>query len=272
MSWQAAERAFVITEIVNATADFLHDSVWHQSIFPMTINAFQETLVSFADAVKRLPRLRGGKPIAVSTIYRWALAGSKAADGTRVRLETIKIGGACCTSLEALQRFFDRLQEYPTGGCTDVAARSLGGTFTTPRHRSRQREAEILAAERRLRVSGFDGDAQIFKKSSVSKERLCDLHEFLHGWMPEPAGRPSRAFLAVRSGIFAHAVEILEGKHGPNQSLEAAKQWIGGLDLTEFDVQQLHGVGPTSAVEWAAMLETPVIQSVISQQRAAAIR
>jgi hypothetical protein len=233
----------------------------------MAIDAFQETLVTYADAVKRLPKLREGKSMAASTIYRWASTGSKAADGTRVRLETIKIGGTCCTSLEALQRFFDRLQPHPSAGCADLTAPSFEPTRLTPRQYDRKREAEIRAAERRLRMGGIYGEAHVFRQSKISEEKLCDLHEFLQGWMSDLAANSSDAFRAVRTGIFAYAVEILEGKHGAKRSLEAAKQWIIALDLATFDVRQLRGVGPKFSAEWAAMLEERAIQAMISDQR-----
>jgi hypothetical protein len=78
----------------------------------MSIDVFSENVVSLTQAVKKLPKLRNGKAIHVSTVYRWINAGKQAPDGTIVRLESLKIGGASCTSTEALQRFFDRLTGY----------------------------------------------------------------------------------------------------------------------------------------------------------------
>ncbi|WP_410001163.1 DUF1580 domain-containing protein [Stieleria sp. JC731] len=75
----------------------------------MAIDVFNEEVVSFAEAAKRLPKIRNGKKLHLSTLFRWAQAGKIANDGMRVRLETIQVGGTRCTSLEALQRFFDRL-------------------------------------------------------------------------------------------------------------------------------------------------------------------
>ena len=71
------------------------------------IDLTTETLVSFTEACQRLPRRRAGKRPHPNTLYRWASGG-----GRGERLETIRVGGTLCTSLEALQRFFDRL----TGG------------------------------------------------------------------------------------------------------------------------------------------------------------
>jgi hypothetical protein len=63
-----------------------------------------ETVRPLAQAASELPRRRGGRKTHISTLYRWATAGCRG-----VVLETIQIGATRCTSLEALQRFFERL-------------------------------------------------------------------------------------------------------------------------------------------------------------------
>jgi hypothetical protein len=92
----------------------------------MAIDALTETLRSFAEAARRLPALRGGKPVNPSTLWRWTTRGIRARDGVLVRLETIKLGGTWCTSDEALVRFFRAL--------TDGASQSEGRRIacTTP--------------------------------------------------------------------------------------------------------------------------------------------
>jgi len=100
----------------------------------MAIDVFNEEVVSFAEAAKRLPKVRNGKKLHLSTLFRWAQAGKVANDGMRVRLETIQVGGTRCTSLEALQRFFDRL----TGDQDVVTPPSI----TRPAWLRRQKEAE----------------------------------------------------------------------------------------------------------------------------------
>ena len=75
----------------------------------MAIDALTETLRSFAEAARRLPALRAGKPVNPSTLWRWTTRGVRARDGLIVRLESIKVGGTCCTSDEALLRFFHAL-------------------------------------------------------------------------------------------------------------------------------------------------------------------
>ena len=75
----------------------------------MAINALTEKLRSFAEAASRLPALRGGKSVNPSTVWRWTKRGVRARNGVLVRLEAIKVGGTCCTSDEALLRFFHAL-------------------------------------------------------------------------------------------------------------------------------------------------------------------
>jgi hypothetical protein len=67
------------------------------------IDMKSEKLISLPDATSRLP-LRRGQPVNLATLYRWTTCGVNG-----VVLEHIQIGGARCTSLEALQRFFDKL-------------------------------------------------------------------------------------------------------------------------------------------------------------------
>ena len=75
-----------------------------------TIDIHAETVVTLAEAAKRLPPRGRGKRPHVATLYRWAQKGCRG-----IRLETIRIGGSLCTSLEALQRFCDRLTQAQHG-------------------------------------------------------------------------------------------------------------------------------------------------------------
>lgn len=70
----------------------------------MSIELRCETLLSFHDAAELLPTRRRGSRLHISTLYRWAIRGCRGH-----RLETIVLGGQRVTSLEALQRFFDKL-------------------------------------------------------------------------------------------------------------------------------------------------------------------
>jgi hypothetical protein len=62
-----------------------------------------EQKMTLTQAAAWLPRRRGRRTH-VSTLYRWTQTGCRG-----VRLEYVQIGATRCTSLEALQRFFDRL-------------------------------------------------------------------------------------------------------------------------------------------------------------------
>lgn len=72
---------------------------------------FREQTLSLAQAARRLPALRGGKSPHPATLFRWATAGRKGRNGTIIRLEIWRVGGTNCTSIEALLRFFDRLND-----------------------------------------------------------------------------------------------------------------------------------------------------------------
>jgi hypothetical protein len=75
----------------------------------MAIDPTTEKLRSFAEAARRLPALRGGKPVNPTTIWRWTTRGVRGPGGVPVRLEAIKVGGTTCTSDEALARFYRAL-------------------------------------------------------------------------------------------------------------------------------------------------------------------
>ena len=68
------------------------------------IDIKDEEVLTLKDAAAILPRRRRGRKPHISTIYRWATRGLKG-----LRLETLQIGGTLCTSVEALQRFFEQL-------------------------------------------------------------------------------------------------------------------------------------------------------------------
>ena len=68
----------------------------------------EETL-TLAELVKMVPPARSGKRCHLSTVLRWILKGSKAPDGSMVKLEAARLGGRWLTSREALHRFSERL-------------------------------------------------------------------------------------------------------------------------------------------------------------------
>lgn len=62
-----------------------------------------DKLMTFARLAPHVPS-RSGRPPHVSTIHRWASGGVRG-----VRLESVLVGGVRMTSLEAFQRFVNRL-------------------------------------------------------------------------------------------------------------------------------------------------------------------
>lgn len=69
----------------------------------MAIDFASEQVFPLSEAPDYIHRRRGRKA-AVSTLYRWATSGVRG-----VQLEVLQVGGCRCTSLAALQRFFERL-------------------------------------------------------------------------------------------------------------------------------------------------------------------
>lgn len=82
----------------------------------MPIDIATERVVTFREAAKEFcPRRRHGRKPHVSTFYRWAASG----------LETIRVGGQLCTSVEALQRFFNRCTTATASKPTPAAAKHV---------------------------------------------------------------------------------------------------------------------------------------------------
>lgn len=77
------------------------------------ISITTDTLIPFSAVADYCPSSRKGKRLHTSTPARWAKYGCIADDGTTVKLETIRVGATLRTSVEALQRFFDRLSAVP---------------------------------------------------------------------------------------------------------------------------------------------------------------
>ncbi|NLF06866.1 MAG: DUF1580 domain-containing protein [Pirellulaceae bacterium] len=102
------------------------------------IDTQTETIITLTEAARLLPRRRAGRPVHVSCLYRWAQIGCRG-----VRLEIVQIGGTKCTSREAMQRFFGRLTAQ------------ANGQPVAPPPRSKSRQRQIDAAEKRLAAAGI---------------------------------------------------------------------------------------------------------------------
>lgn len=101
----------------------------------MGIEIGKERVITLANAARLLPRRRAGRKPHVSTIYRWTSRGLKG-----IVLETLAVGGTTCTSVEALQRFFDALSQRNSG---------------QPDLQSKQVEARLRRASQILNEAGI---------------------------------------------------------------------------------------------------------------------
>ena len=101
------------------------------------IDLATEEVIPLDEAPAHLPR-RNGKKTNLATIYRWK-------DPTReIPLETALVGGRRFTSVEALQRFVDR-----------VTAAADAQAIESPSATSRESEEGIRRAESALEKSGI---------------------------------------------------------------------------------------------------------------------
>jgi hypothetical protein len=80
-----------------------------------------EGLITLTQATRYCPRRRPGRKVHTSTVYRWAIQGCRG-----IHLDVIDTPGGLCTSVPALQRFFDRLtaarnlpRQQPQTCCSD---------------------------------------------------------------------------------------------------------------------------------------------------------
>ena len=93
------------------------------------IDVESETILPLGDPTTyKHPLLRQGRNRGRSfcrgTLDRWRLRGVRAADGSVVLLETVMLGpGTRATSVEALRRFFARLNGTVPGSRTPAQAR-----------------------------------------------------------------------------------------------------------------------------------------------------
>jgi hypothetical protein len=98
----------------------------------MAIDLLSEKLRSFAETARRLPALRGGKPVNPATVWRWTTRGVRSRNGVLVRLEAIRVGGTCCTSDEALHRFFRALSSDTALGRLEPSALDTDSRTSEP--------------------------------------------------------------------------------------------------------------------------------------------
>jgi len=104
------------------------------------IDITMERVLSLSEACGLLPRRRRGKKPSYACLWRWATKGCRG-----IRLESIKVGGTSCTSVEALQRFCEAVTAAENGRRRDPS------TLRT----TAQRERRIRRADEHLRREGL---------------------------------------------------------------------------------------------------------------------
>lgn len=80
----------------------------------MPIDIQRDKLLTLTQARDRLPKVRRGKKLSTSTLWRWARAGYKTRSGPVV-LETVPVGRRLMTSMKAVAEFFERLADAKFG-------------------------------------------------------------------------------------------------------------------------------------------------------------
>jgi hypothetical protein len=101
------------------------------------IDLATQTIFALSEYPDYAPRRRGRKQH-VATGYRLAKDGSRAVDGSKVLLPTLRLAGVRYTSVEALQWFAERLSRRPG--------------HPTPQSRQESRKAADLAARELDRI------------------------------------------------------------------------------------------------------------------------
>lgn len=95
------------------------------------IDLQSENLIPLNEVPKLLPP-RNGKRAHLATVYRWVQHGHKG-----VKLETLRLPGSTMTSVEAVQRFLERMTAAREGA-------------PIPMRTTRQREAAMNRARKEL--------------------------------------------------------------------------------------------------------------------------
>jgi hypothetical protein len=101
------------------------------------IDLATERPISLSQAARYCPRLRPGRKVHSSTLFRWATRGSRG-----IYLEVLDTPGGLCTSKQAINRFFMRL----------TAARNLPGRQPQSSLTSEYHEAVEAELARRFKI------------------------------------------------------------------------------------------------------------------------
>jgi hypothetical protein len=103
------------------------------------IDLESERTISLQEAARRYPSGREGKPTHVATVLRHITMGVRGPNGEIVRLDGTRLGRRWITSIEAIQRFSERL----TAATISNQAQAPGVATSA----SRKRELERIKRE-----------------------------------------------------------------------------------------------------------------------------
>ncbi len=96
-----------------------------------------ESVISLAQAARRLPGTRENQRVHPSTILRWITRGTRTLDGRTVRLEGCRCGYRWVTSVEALDRYTSTLTDASTPNASHPP-----GPQSPPAHRRAQAKTD----------------------------------------------------------------------------------------------------------------------------------
>jgi hypothetical protein len=77
------------------------------------VDLTRETMLTLAQAARRFPSFRLGRPVNPATIWRWCHEGVKLPGDEVVKLECVRVSGRWLTSVEAISRFVARQTPAP---------------------------------------------------------------------------------------------------------------------------------------------------------------
>ena len=106
------------------------------------IDIEEEDTLTFDQTIEEVTRLRDGRRLAKSTIWRWCKVGVKG-----VKLEVTYCGGQRLTSKQALGRFFQRLADLRQSGDPAPVQTPRRGRTPAERRRAGEGAGHRLAAK-----------------------------------------------------------------------------------------------------------------------------
>jgi hypothetical protein len=92
------------------------------------IDLANEQRIGLHEAAKLYPSFRNDRPTHVSTVLRHITKGVRSSNCETVHLEGARLGGRWITSVEAVQRFMERLTTCAVGNASNASAPSIRTT------------------------------------------------------------------------------------------------------------------------------------------------